>query len=239
MLDRVANLEDLGELAQRAENAARPDGIARAHPHAVFGRDGTIDPAIVGVAFGEAEHDEVRAGQRLAIIGEALHARSRLRRLCHQLGQPHHFAQVPGIGVDQRKRAALQPGQMIGRQMACRPKKRLPAPMMTTLGVLLRISEIYFSRRKIDNRSNVLIVALLLQSQRTLHFRFNKTPPRWLPLTVRSAGHYRFSSSAVMDAPAKKWFCQLFWTVSGSGEFALGKSVYRVRGRRPFPLFAR
>lgn len=65
-------------------------------------------------------------------------------------------------------------------------------------------------------------------TKRSLHFRFSKTPPRYLPLTVRSVGHYRFAADAVVEGPAKKWFCQLFWTVSGRGAFGLGGKSLRV-----------
>lgn len=59
-------------------------------------------------------------------------------------------------------------------------------------------------------------------------FRFDGTVPEF-PLCVRSIGHYRFSPGGTLDAPKKKWFVQLFWTIAGSGKFYLGKSVFPVK----------
>jgi len=65
--------------------------------------------------------------------------------------------------------------------------------------------------------------------RRSLFFRFNKTAPRFLPLTVRSVGHYRSFSPGFIDQPAIKWFCQLFWTAKGRGEIRLGKKVFLMK----------
>ncbi|PTY03075.1 hypothetical protein DB346_07425 [Verrucomicrobia bacterium LW23] len=82
----------------------------------------------------------------------------------------------------------------------------------------------------------MLLLVLLLQNNnlnrtnnRDLHFRFARNPHRFLPLTVRSVGHYEFYHPCVIDGkPVKKWFSQVFWTVSGRGEFLLGDKWIRT-----------
>jgi AraC family transcriptional regulator of arabinose operon len=69
---------------------------------------------------------------------------------------------------------------------------------------------------------------LLQKNKRSLSFRFNKSTPRHLPLTVRSVGHYRFPTSCLINSPAIKWFCQLFWITAGCGEIRLGNKAFRV-----------
>ncbi len=68
------------------------------------------------------------------------------------------------------------------------------------------------------------------RNKRQIFFRINHlTPPRNLPLTVRSIGHYQFFSPALIDPPIKKWFSQLFWITEGGGDIFLGNKSHRVK----------
>ncbi|HSI85531.1 MAG: AraC family transcriptional regulator [Candidatus Methylacidiphilales bacterium] len=56
-----------------------------------------------------------------------------------------------------------------------------------------------------------------------------RNAPRFLPLAVRSVGHYQFYHPCVIDArPVTKWFCEIFWTTEGRGEFRVGDKAYRT-----------
>jgi len=57
-------------------------------------------------------------------------------------------------------------------------------------------------------------------------FRSASTAAPHLPLRVRSAGIYDLRSTW-RDEPRQKWFVELFWTVSGRGEF-FADNVWRV-----------
>lgn len=76
----------------------------------------------------------------------------------------------------------------------------------------------------------------MLHPQKFSVYRFNLEKPRHLPLTVRSAGTYTLLPGFQMEAPMQKWFCEVFWSEEGAGEFVLGKQRHRVEGCQIFYL---
>jgi AraC-like DNA-binding protein len=76
----------------------------------------------------------------------------------------------------------------------------------------------------------------MLQPRKLSSYRFNLEAPRHLPLTVRSAGTYTLVPGFQMEAPMQKWFCEIFWSEEGAGEFTLGKQKYQVEGCEIFYL---
>lgn len=76
---------------------------------------------------------------------------------------------------------------------------------------------------------------MLLSKKRSL-FRFNHQPPDFLPLAVRSVGEYELAAGSEMEPPLTKWFCEIFWSEWGSGEFRLGRKTIRVSDAQIFYL---
>ena len=101
-----------GRLAQRPEDAAGADGVRAAHPYAVARGDLRVQPAVMRVALGESEDDEVGAGHDFAPVGRAgqLHTAFRLGEDAFR--EAGHRRQDFRIGVHQRQRSA-------GHERAC------------------------------------------------------------------------------------------------------------------------
>lgn len=59
-------------------------------------------------------------------------------------------------------------------------------------------------------------------------YRFNHELPPHLPLAVRSAGEYILTPDAPIERPQRKWFCEIFWSEKGCGEFELDKQQIQV-----------
>jgi AraC-like DNA-binding protein len=126
-------------------------------------------------------------------------------------------------------------------QTSLRPKKRLPAPMMTIFGEDIRGLGKLHPLTDLPTCGILLLKqfsALMMRGQNTnpgppyqrLVFRASgsRRPDAGLPLTVRSVGHYRVSPGWTEETPPK-WFLELFWTVAGRGTFHLGTQKYSVR----------
>ncbi|CAM2896023.1 helix-turn-helix domain-containing protein [Rariglobus hedericola] len=62
-----------------------------------------------------------------------------------------------------------------------------------------------------------------------LCYRLNLRPGRALPLNVRSAGHYQLAPNERNPREPGE-FLQVFWSVSGSGSFKVGRSFVPVQG---------
>lgn len=62
----------------------------------------------------------------------------------------------------------------------------------------------------------------MLQNERLAIFRSATPAAPGLPLRVRSVGRYQLAQGW-SDELRKKWFMELFWGVSGTGEFRVGK----------------
>lgn len=76
----------------------------------------------------------------------------------------------------------------------------------------------------------------MLRTRTKALYRFNPLPPPCLPLAVRSVGEYDLGPDSLPDPPVHKWFTQIFWTETGSGEFHFAKRRVRVRDREIFFL---
>lgn len=72
------------------------------------------------------------------------------------------------------------------------------------------------------------------QSQKTMVFRFRRETPANLPLAVRACGTHFLVPDSPPPATYQKWFCELFWTESGCGEFVLDNTRIRARENEIF-----
>ena len=61
----------------------------------------------------------------------------------------------------------------------------------------------------------------MIHSKKFSIYRLIHVPPEHLPLTVRSAGTYSLYQDSMIEPPFAKWFSEIFWCESGSGEFRL------------------
>ena len=69
-----------------------------------------------------------------------------------------------------------------------------------------------------------------------LIFRASKKPSISLPFGARSAGHFRISGGT-REMPRKKMFLQLFWGISGKGEFTHERKKYILEPELIFCYF--
>jgi AraC-like DNA-binding protein len=76
----------------------------------------------------------------------------------------------------------------------------------------------------------------MLPSRKTAVYRFNRQPMPYLPLAVRSAGTYDLAPDTEPEPPVHKWFTQIFWSETGTGEFHCGKRRVAVQGGEIFFL---
>ncbi len=74
----------------------------------------------------------------------------------------------------------------------------------------------------------------MLQHKKKIVFRFNHETPINLPLAVRSCGTYSLVPHLPPEPPFQKWFCEIFWSVKGSGEFELDGSKIVVKENEIF-----
>ncbi len=126
----VAQVEQHGDGAQRAEDAARPQRIADALFDTKLARD--VDVEFVGVepALLKGRHDIVGAGHGFGAVGCRNDPGVELALVDHRLHDGARLPQATGIDVHERDRALLQRGrqqdvaaQIAGEDEAARPDK--------------------------------------------------------------------------------------------------------------------
>ena len=76
----------------------------------------------------------------------------------------------------------------------------------------------------------------MLRSRKTSIYRFNHELPPHMPLAVRSVGRYMLTPGSQIEPPMTKWFCELFWSEQGQGEFMLNKKHVVVKSTDIFYL---
>ncbi len=96
-----------GEFPQRPKMPPRSNGVAGAHPNAIFFRDGTVYAAEQHTPIRKTEHNEVCPGQYIPAIGRSLDGKRHVIRFCHHAGEAKHTAKATAVRINQAERSGI------------------------------------------------------------------------------------------------------------------------------------
>ena len=99
---------DHGQVAERAQHPARPDGVRDVHEDPVAARD--LDVVLPGghAAYGDRDDHEVGSVERLALVERALDGEVGALAGDERAGERGHDLEALGVHVHQRDRASAQ-----------------------------------------------------------------------------------------------------------------------------------
>ena len=129
-------IENHRQLPQRAEDAARPDRVARTHADAMFLRHRAIGPAELHRPVCETQHHKVGAWQHLPPVLGRLDRQPHAVRGGHHLRQLRHLPQADRVCIHQPKRAMVEMRRVHHLPDCLPPEEQAARPDHHHLGML-------------------------------------------------------------------------------------------------------